>query len=129
MSIRMTPAFLPHQRPVSMSTPCAALRVGIPGAYVQTLAFRAVARSATHRSRPAPWPRARTGARAATLPWRGGRGAGKAVPLPQPRRRRPAGVVQRLRVGPSPRRAAHLRAADKAHGRADGIDHGATGRL
>jgi len=40
-----------------------------------TLAFRAVARSATHRyrvRRPAPWPRARTGARTAKLPWRGG---------------------------------------------------------
>jgi len=97
-----------------------------------TLASSAVARSATHRyrvSRPAPWPRARTGARAATLPWRGWRGAGKGVPPPPPRRRRPAGVVQRLQAGPSPRRAAHLRAADKAHGQADGIDHRATGRL
>jgi len=63
------------------------------------------------------------------LPWRGGRGAGKRVPPPPPRRRRPAGVLQRLRTGPSPRRAAQLRAADKAHGRADGIDHRATGRL
>jgi len=45
-----------------------------------TLAFRALARSATHRlwaRRPAPWPRARTGARTATLPRWGGRGAGK----------------------------------------------------
>jgi len=97
-----------------------------------TLAFRAVARSATHRyrvRRPAPWPRVRTGARTATLPWRGGRGAGKGVPPPPPQRQRPAGVVQRLRAGPSHRRAAHLRAADTAHGRADGIDHRATGRL
>jgi len=73
-----------------------------------TLSFRAVARSATHRYRvspPAPWPRARTGARTATLPWRGGRGAGKGVPPPPPQRRPPAGLVQRLRAGPSPRRA------------------------
>jgi len=50
-----------------------------------TLAFRAVALAATHRHRarrPAPWPRARTGERTATLPWRGGRGAGKRVPPP-----------------------------------------------
>jgi len=65
----------------------------------------------------------------ATLPWRGGRGAGKGVPPPPPQRQRPAGVVQRLRAGPSHRRAAHLRAADTAHGRADGIDHRATKRL
>ena len=63
------------------------------------------------------------------MPWRGGCGAGKGVPPPPPRRRWPAGVVQRLRAGPSPRRAAHLRAAEMAHGRADGIDHRATGRL
>ena len=97
-----------------------------------TLAFRAVARAATHRHRarrPAPWPRARTGVRAATLLWRGGRGAGKGVPPPSPQRRPPAGVAQRPRAGPSPRRAAHLRAADKAHGWADGIDHCATGCL
>jgi len=97
-----------------------------------TLAFRAVARTATHRyrvHRPAPWPRARTGAHTATLPWRGGRGAGKGVLPPPPQRRWPAGVVQCLRAGPSHRRAAHLRAADTAHGRADGIDHRATRRL
>jgi len=95
-----------------------------------TLVFRAVARSATHRyrvSRPAPYPRARMGARAATLSWRGGHGAGKEVPPPPPRRRRPAGVVQRLRAGPLPHRAAHLRAADKVHGRADGMDRRTTG--
>jgi len=59
----------------------------------------------------------------------GGREPGKGVPPPPPQRRRPASVVQRLRAGPSHRRAAHLRAADTAHGRADGIDHRATGRL
>jgi len=101
-----------------------------------TLAFRAVARSATHRHRArrlAPWPRARPGARTATLPWRGGRGAGKWVPSPLPQWRRPAGVSQRPRAGPSPRRAAHLLAtggaADTAHGWAGGIDRRATGRL
>jgi len=60
-----------------------------------TLAFRAVARSATHRQRarrPAPWPRARTGARKATLPWRGGasggeRGAAAATAAAAARRR------------------------------------------
>jgi len=101
-----------------------------------TLAFRAVARSATHRHgarRPAAWPRARTGARTATLPCRGARGAGKGVPPPPQQRRRPAGVARRPPEGPSLRRAAHLRtagaAADTAHGRADGIDRCATGRL
>jgi len=49
--------------------------------------------------------------------------------MPPPPRRLLAGVVECLRAGPSPRRAAHLSAADKAHGRADGIDHRATGRL
>jgi len=92
-----------------------------------TLAFRALARSATHRHRarrPAPWPRARTGARTATLPRRGGRGAGKRVPPPPSQRRRPAAVAQRPRAGSSPRRAARLRAAggpaNTAHGRAGG---------
>jgi len=101
-----------------------------------TLAFRAVARWATHRHRarrPAPWPRAHTGACTATLPGRLGRGAGKQVPPPPPQRRRPAGVAQRPRAGPSPRRAAHLRAtggaADTAHVRAGGVDRRATGRL
>jgi len=97
-----------------------------------TLAFRAVARSATHRHRarrPDPRPRARTGARSATLAWRGRRGARKGVPLPPPELRRPAGVMLRLRAGPSPRRAAHRRAADTAHGRADGIHYSATGRF
>jgi len=62
---------------------------------------------------------------------RGGGGVGqiKGVPPPPPQRRRPAVVVQRLRAGPLPRRAAHLRAADTAHGRGDAIDHSATGRL
>jgi len=54
---------------------------------------------------------------------------GEGLPPPPPQRWRPAGVVQRLQAGPSHRRAAHLRAADTAHGRADGIDHRATGRL
>jgi len=47
-----------------------------------TLAFRALARSATHRHRahrPAPSSRARAGARTATLPWWGGRGAGRGL--------------------------------------------------
>jgi len=101
-----------------------------------TLAFRAVARSATHRHgarRPAPWPRARIGARTATLPWRGARGAGKGVPPPPRQRRRPASVARRPPEGPSLRRAAHLRtaggAADTVHGWAEGIDRCATGRL
>jgi len=97
-----------------------------------TLAFRAAARSATHRyrvRRPALWPRARAGARTATLPWREGRDAEKGVLSPLAQRRRPAGVVQRLRAGPSHSRAAHLRAADTAHGRADEIENRATGRL
>jgi len=101
-----------------------------------TLAFRAVARSATHRHgacRPAPWLRARTGAHTATLPWRGARGAGKGVPPPPRQRRRPAGVARHLPEGPSLRCAAHLRtaggAADTAHGRAGGTDRRATGRL
>ena len=97
-----------------------------------TLAFRAVAPSATHRyrvRRPAPWPRARTGALTDTLLWRGGRAAENGVPPPSPQRRWPAGVVQRRRAGQSHRRAAHLHAADTAHGRADGIDHRAMGRL
>jgi len=101
-----------------------------------TLAFRAVARSATRRHRArrlAPWPRARPGVRTATLPWRGGRGEGKWVPSPLPPWRRPAGVSQRPRAGPSPRRAVHLLAkggaADTAHGWAGGIDRRATGRL
>ena len=101
-----------------------------------TLAFNAVARSATHRHgarRPAPWPRARTGARTATLPWRGAPGAGKGVPPPPRQRRRPAGVARRPPEGPSLRRAAHLRtaggAADTAHGRAGGTDRRATERL
>jgi len=101
-----------------------------------TPAFRAVARSAMHRQRArrlAPWPRARPGARTATLPWRGGRGAGKGGPPPLPQRRRPAGVAQRPRAGPSPRRAAHLRtvggAADTVHGWAGGIDRRAKGRF
>jgi len=100
-----------------------------------TQAFRAVARSATRRQRArrlAPWPRERPGARTATLPWRGGRGAGQGGPPPLPQRRWPAGVAQRLRAGPSPRRAAHLRkaggAADTAHGWAGGIDRHAKGR-
>jgi len=100
-----------------------------------TLAFRAVARSATHRHwarRPAPWPRACAWARTATLPWWGGRRAGKGVPPPPPQRRRPAGVARCPRAGPSLRRAAHLHTAgevaDKAHGRAGGIDRRATGR-
>jgi len=88
-------------------------------------------RSATYRQRPAPWPRARTGARTATLPWWGGRGAGKGVPPPLPQRRRPTAVVQRPRAGSSPRRAARLRAAggaaDTAHRRARGIDRRALG--
>jgi len=97
-----------------------------------TLAFRPVARSAAHRHRarrPASWPLARAGAHTATWPWRGGRGAGKVVPPPPPRRRRPAGVAQRPRAGPSPRRAAHLRAAETAHGRVGEIDRRATGCL
>ena len=52
-----------------------------------TVAFRAVARSATHKyrvSRPAPWPRARMGARAATLPWPVECGAGNGAPPPPP---------------------------------------------
>jgi len=63
------------------------------------------------------------------VPVAGGCRAGKGVPPPSPRQRRPAGVVQRLPAGPSHHRAAHLRAADKAHGPADAIDHRATGRL
>jgi len=51
------------------------------------------------------------------------------VPPPSPRRWRPAGVVQHLLAGPSPRREAHLRAADKAHVWADGIKHRSMGRL
>jgi len=101
-----------------------------------TLASRALARWATHRHRvrrPAPRPRARTGVRKATLPWRGGRGAGKGVLPPPPQRRHPAGVAQRPREGQSPCLAAHLRAAggaaDTAHGRAGGIDRRAMGRL
>jgi len=76
-----------------------------------TLAFRAVALLVTHRHRarrPTPKPRARTGARTATLPWRGKRGAGKRVPPPAPQRRPLAGVGRRRREGPSLRRAAHL---------------------
>jgi len=102
-----------------------------------TLAFRTVARLAANRHgarRPAPWPQARTGARTATLPWRGARGAGKGAPTPPPRqRRRPADVARRPPEGPSLRRAAHLRtaggAADTAHGRTGGTDRCATGRL
>jgi len=70
------------------------------------------------------------GARTATLPWRGGRGVGNGVPPPPPQRRSPAGMAQRPRAGPSPRRAAHLLAAggaaDTAHGRAGGTDRRAT---
>jgi len=51
------------------------------------------------------------------------------VPLPPPQRQRPAGVAQRPWAGPSPRRAAHLRTAKTAHGRASEIDRRATGRL
>jgi len=97
---------------------------------------RARARSATHRHRarrPAPWPRAHMGTRRVTFPWWGRRGARKGVPPLTPQRRRPAGVAQRPRAGPSPRRAAHLHAAggaaDTAHGRAGGIDRRATRRL
>ena len=84
-----------------------------------TLAFGAVARSAEHRHRarrPAPWPRARTGAHTATMPWRSGRAAAKGVPLPPPQRRWPASVARRPREGPSLRRAAHLRTASGAAG-------------
>jgi len=91
-----------------------------------TLAFGAVARSAAHRHRarrPAHWPRERTGAHTATMPWRSGRAAAKGVPLPQPQRRRPASVARRPREGPSLRRAAHLRTAGGAAGaRAGGWD-------
>jgi len=94
-----------------------------------TLACKAVARSATHRHRargPAPEPRAGSGARTATLPWRGTHGAGKRVPPPPPQRRRPTSVARCPREGPSLRRAAHLRTADgavdTAHGRAGETD-------
>jgi len=101
-----------------------------------TLAFRAVARSAAHRHRarrPARWPRARSGARTATLPWWEGCGEGKGVLHPPLQRLRPAGDARRPRAGPSLRRAAHLRtaggAADTADGRACGTDRRAMGRL
>jgi len=101
-----------------------------------TLAFRAVARWTTHwhwACRPALWPRARTGALTATLPVWGRRRARKGVPPPPPQRRRPAGVARRPQVRSSLRRAAHPRtagrAADTAHGRADGTDRRATRRL
>ena len=78
-------------------------------------------------------PRARTGARTATLPWRGARGAKKGVPPPPRQRRRFAGVARRPPEGPSLGRAAHQRttggAADTAHGRAGETDRCATGRL
>jgi len=73
--------------------------------------------------RPAPQPRARTGAHTATLPWRGGRAAGKGVPLLQPQRRRPASVARRPLEGLSLRRGAHLHTAGGAAGaRAGGWD-------
>ena len=84
-----------------------------------TLAFGAVARSAAHRHRarrPAHWPRERTGAHTATMPWRSGRAAAKGVPLPQPQRRWPASVARRPREAPSLRRAAHVRTASGAAG-------------
>jgi len=101
-----------------------------------TLAFRAVAHSLTDRHRahrPAQQPRARSGKRTATLPWRGGRGAGKGAPPPPPQLRRPAGILRRPRKGLSLCRAAHVRtawgAAETAHGRAGGSDRLAAGSL
>jgi len=108
----------------------------IPGTCVQYPGLQgggALGDASTRGTPATPWPRARTGARTATLPWRGARGAGKGVPPPPRQRRRPARVARRPLEGPALRRAAHLRtaggAADTAHGRVGGTDRRATGRL